>query len=712
MTGWTQAFGTATLAWVRTGAMALVAALVLAGCGGGGGGGGNANPETSVTVSTQQLSVSATTDDTAPAATLSLALAYPPVGGLYAGYRTAGGVVSSADISATTPSVGSVTLQMLPPLQVGVGVHDGTVTLYFCYDSQCARQVGGSPLVVNVRYTVTAGRGQPGAAPQLSSLSPSSAAAGGGAFTLVVTGSGFVPQSVLLWNGQARSTSYASATQLTASIPASDVATAGTATLTVSNAAAGGGVSSAVSFEVTPPAALALERVSPSRVTVGGPAFELTLVGTGFLAAAEVRWNGAARSTRWVSSTVLSAQITAADIASLGTATVTVFNPDPAGGPGTLTEGRVVTVAAASADAVSFHINPQHTGATQFANASLPSAALWSVDLGGPPSYALAAGGRVFVSVAPPSGSSQLLALSPSTGAVLWGPMILPGQVATAYDGGNLFVLSSTIGSAALLQALDPATGTRLWSTVLAGQYMFSSPPTAANGMVYVAGAGSGGTLYAVSQATGQIVWTQPVAGGDASAPTVTADAVYVTYPCSTQAFHPVTGASLWNHYTGCSGGGGGTSLLANGVLYSPNGFGTFNGTTLNAATGTVLGAYVADNLAALGSDTGYFLQSGTLRGITLASNLAKWSFAGYGQLVSSPLLVNGWVFVGSSAGKLYGLDAQTGSTLWTQDLGAVIPAGAGWGARLQVTGMTAGNGLLLVPAGNRLTAFRLAGGF
>src|SRR5207247_10418411 len=71
--------------------------------------------------------------------------------------------------------------------------------------------------------------------PTLSSLSPSSAAAGGPAFTLTATGTNFVAGSTLLWNGTARATTFVSATQLTASIGADDIATAGSASVTVRN---------------------------------------------------------------------------------------------------------------------------------------------------------------------------------------------------------------------------------------------------------------------------------------------------------------------------------------------------------------------------------------------------------------------------------------------------------------------------------------------
>lgn len=69
----------------------------------------------------------------------------------------------------------------------------------------------------------------------LTALSPSSAAAGGAAFTLTVTGIGtdFVPGATVNWNGTALATTYVSATEVTASVPASLIAVAGTASVTV-----------------------------------------------------------------------------------------------------------------------------------------------------------------------------------------------------------------------------------------------------------------------------------------------------------------------------------------------------------------------------------------------------------------------------------------------------------------------------------------------
>ena len=86
--------------------------------------------------------------------------------------------------------------------------------------------------------------------PTLSALSPSSATAGGAAFTLTVTGTKFVSASTVEWNGKGLTTKYVSDTKLTASVPASDIATAGTASVKVKNPTPGGGTSSALTFTI------------------------------------------------------------------------------------------------------------------------------------------------------------------------------------------------------------------------------------------------------------------------------------------------------------------------------------------------------------------------------------------------------------------------------------------------------------------------------
>lgn len=86
--------------------------------------------------------------------------------------------------------------------------------------------------------------------PSITSTSPNSGSVGGGSFTLTVTGTGFISNSVVRWNAGNRTTTFVSSTQLEASISASDVASAGTAQITVFNPSPGGGVSSARTFSI------------------------------------------------------------------------------------------------------------------------------------------------------------------------------------------------------------------------------------------------------------------------------------------------------------------------------------------------------------------------------------------------------------------------------------------------------------------------------
>lgn len=92
--------------------------------------------------------------------------------------------------------------------------------------------------------------GQQNPVPTISGLNPSSATAGGAGFTLTVSGSNFVSGATVNWNGSARTTTFVGATQLTANISAADIATAGTASVSVVNPQPGGGASNAVQFTI------------------------------------------------------------------------------------------------------------------------------------------------------------------------------------------------------------------------------------------------------------------------------------------------------------------------------------------------------------------------------------------------------------------------------------------------------------------------------
>ena len=86
--------------------------------------------------------------------------------------------------------------------------------------------------------------------PTLTSISPASITAGSTAFTLTANGTNYNTSSKINWNGSALTTTYVSATQLTASISATLIATAGTANVTIFNTTPGGGTSTAKTFTI------------------------------------------------------------------------------------------------------------------------------------------------------------------------------------------------------------------------------------------------------------------------------------------------------------------------------------------------------------------------------------------------------------------------------------------------------------------------------
>jgi uncharacterized protein (TIGR03437 family) len=191
-----------------------------------------------------------------------------------------------------------------------------------------ANQSGGGGVSNALTFTIN------NPVPVLTSLSPTSALAGSGAFTLIANGSNFINGVVVRWNGDNRATTFISSTQLSAQIPSGDLANVGSAQVTVFNptSSGGGGASNALTFTINlPPSPPTLTSLNPRLVFAGGPAFTLTVNGNNFNSNSVVRWNGVARQTSFINATQLRANILVADIASAGIAQITVFNPDAGG---------------------------------------------------------------------------------------------------------------------------------------------------------------------------------------------------------------------------------------------------------------------------------------------------------------------------------------------------------------------------------------------
>ena len=117
------------------------------------------------------------------------------------------------------------------------------------------------------------------AVPSIISLSPPSATAGAAAFTLTVNGGAFTPTAIVQWNGADLTTTYVSAAQLTATVPAGDVVQPGTAEVTV--IIPGGSVSNQFGFTIQAPQ-LSITKSHSGNFTQGqnGAAYSLTVTNT------------------------------------------------------------------------------------------------------------------------------------------------------------------------------------------------------------------------------------------------------------------------------------------------------------------------------------------------------------------------------------------------------------------------------------------------
>src|SRR5579859_6744700 len=77
--------------------------------------------------------------------------------------------------------------------------------------------------------------------PSVTGVSPNSVAAGAPDTTVTISGSNFLTSSIANLNGQALKTTFASSTQLTAVLPAANLASGAADNLTVTNPGPGGG---------------------------------------------------------------------------------------------------------------------------------------------------------------------------------------------------------------------------------------------------------------------------------------------------------------------------------------------------------------------------------------------------------------------------------------------------------------------------------------
>jgi len=173
-------------------------------------------------------------------------------------------------------------------------------------------------------------------APTVASISPGSVVAGSPSQTLTFTGTGYISSTAATLNGAALQAKYVSASSMQVTVPASALAAGQVVSFVLANPAPGGGNSAASSFSIMSPTP-SLTGLSPQSVPQGA-ATTVTVNGSGFEANSVVLWNGAPRTTTFVSGTALQVTLTAADLQSYGTGQISVNNPGPGGSNTTPTE--------------------------------------------------------------------------------------------------------------------------------------------------------------------------------------------------------------------------------------------------------------------------------------------------------------------------------------------------------------------------------------
>jgi Astacin (Peptidase family M12A)/Chitobiase/beta-hexosaminidase C-terminal domain/Divergent InlB B-repeat domain len=174
----------------------------------------------------------------------------------------------------------------------------------------------------------------------ITSISPTSVGAGSPPFALTINGTGFVPAAGvggtgsyanILYEGNydARPLTYISPTQLQIPVTAAEVAYPGALQVVLQNSVLGAcAITANAQLAVSPALVPTTSGFSPASATVGGSTFMLTVNGAGFASGATVKWNGTALATSFVNTIQLTATVPNTLIAAIGTAGITVANPD------------------------------------------------------------------------------------------------------------------------------------------------------------------------------------------------------------------------------------------------------------------------------------------------------------------------------------------------------------------------------------------------
>ena len=119
-------------------------------------------------------------------------------------------------------------------------------------------------------------------------------------------------------------------------------------------------------------------------------------------------------------------------------------------------------------------------------------------------------------------------------------------------------------------------------------------------------------------------------------------------------------------------------------------------------------GSFTSPTSPAFANGRGYIeAGGGLLYELNPSSGAIGWSaLAAGGSFVTAPIVINGNVFEGTSGGLLYEFNGASGALLDTVNVGSGISGPDEQNVSQPLTGLGAGEGLLVVPAGDTVNVY------
>lgn len=286
---------------------------------------------------------------------------------------------------------------------------------------------------------------------------------------------------------------------------------------------------------------------------------------------------------------------------------------------------------------------------------------IWCIDVGAPMlSSAAIVDGVVYVGVTWNGRNGYVEALNVTNGEIIWqfptdsgiesSPVVVNGVLYIGSYKGNVY-------------ALNASNGALKWS-YLTGAEVYASP-SIVSGTLYVGSLD--GYVYALNADSGTLIWASHVGNQVYSSLAIVKDILYVCtdsgYACALRASD---GGVIWQAYIGSGSDHEDASpAISNGIVY----FGARNGFyAFNATTGKQIWFFTSPYSAR--QTTGYFYSSPAVAGnivycgsvdnrlFALNTNDGSivWSYQTGGFLFSSPAIANGKVYIASYDGNIYAI--------------------------------------------------------